>query len=230
MMPVAQDRQFDNSTFALKRALRRKVLGLMKDPPVILETHGGAGALWLACYQHVPAGVVFEKDPGKADILAAQRPTWAVYEGDCIPALTGGAGAHLMVNLLDVDPYGSPWGAIDAFLSSDRPRAEILHIVVNDGARHKIRLGGAWAINDLTEAVYHFGNAIWEDYLEVCQWFMKQKAGKAGYSLAHFGGYHCGAGQQMTHYRAVLKKALIAEGAPAPVPGPGDIDRPAGLS
>lgn len=229
-MPVAKDKQFDNSTFALKRALRREVLREIKAPPVILETHGGRGALWLACYQHITQGVVFEKDPGKADVLAMQRPTWAVYEGDCIAALAGGAGAHLTVNLLDVDPYGSAWGAIDAFMSSERPRAETLYIVVNDGARHKIRLGGAWAIHDLAEAVTKFGNDIWDNYLEVCEWYMSQKAGKAGYGVAHFGGYHCGTGQQMTHYRATLIRESIVPAASELGPAVHDKDRPAGLS
>ena len=136
--------QKDNSTFHQKALLRQMALARLEAEPVVMETHGGEGKLFDACYRGVTRGVVFEKDADKASILGRQRPTWAVYEGDCVASIQGGAGAHLEVNLLDVDPYGDPWPVIDAFFESERPRAERLMVVVNDGLLHSIKKGVAW--------------------------------------------------------------------------------------
>ncbi len=198
----------DNSTFNQKAALRRAVLRDLVDDPVIMETHGGAGALYRACYSHVIRGVVFEKDPAKCDLLARQRPTWAVYEGAVEPALSIGAGAHLMVNVLDLDPYGEPWPTLKAFMESERPRAPRLALVVNDGMRQKIRMGGAWSTGSLAPAVAQFGNNLNPVYLDVCRWMVGEYTKAAGYTLHRFHGYYAGKGGQMTHYAAVLEREL----------------------
>src|SRR5690349_14586889 len=108
----------DNSTFKKKRALRLKALELLAElgipQPAVMETHGGAGTLWNACYSTLPRGVVMEKDASKAARLGKQRATWAVYECDCVEALAAGVGAHLSIDLLDCDPYGECWNALDA--------------------------------------------------------------------------------------------------------------------
>lgn len=200
--------QKDNSTFNQKAALRRAVLRDLDAEPVIMETHGGAGALYRACYSHVVQGVVFEKDPEKCDLLARQRPTWAVYEGAVEPALGIGAGAHLMVNVLDLDPYGEAWPTLKAFMESDRPRAPRLALVVNDGMRQKIRMGGAWSTSSLRPAVARFGNNLNGIYLDVCRWMVAEYAKAAGYSLHRFQGYYTGKGGQMTHYAAILEREL----------------------
>lgn len=175
--------------------------------PVVMETHGGAGVLYRACYSHVSCGVVFEKNADKADILARQRPTWAVYEADCEKSLSAGVGAHLEINVLDIDPYGEPWPTIEAFFTSERPRANRLWIVVNDGLRHKIRLTGGWSVDSMRAAVARFGNNIDRIYLDVCTWLLAEHAKAAGYALRRFQGYYCGAGDQMTHYAALLEQA-----------------------
>jgi len=180
------------------------MLRQMTKPPVILETHGGLGRLWAACYAGVGAGVVFEKDEGKAAYLARQRPTWAVYEADCIGALVGGAGAHLEVNVLDLDPWGEPWPAIQAFFASDRPRAARLWVVVNDGLRENIRAGQAWRVESLKGMVQKYGNDLFARYLDVCRELLTEKAAQAGYSLDRFAGYHCGHTEVTTHYLALL--------------------------
>ena len=193
----------DNSTFPFKRALRTKALAWI-DSPVVMETHGGYGKLFDACYAHVERGIVFEKDERKADFLAEQRPTWAVYQADCVNALSEGAGAHLLVNVLDLDPYGEPWPVLDAWFASDRPRAAHLLVVVNDGLRQKIRLGGAWSVHSLADAVRQFGNNLHGVYLEVARYLMESKAAQAGYTLDRFVGYYCGFQDQMTHYAGLL--------------------------
>lgn len=184
--------------------LRRTALAQLSGTPVIVETHGGVGDVWSAVYRDVAEGVVFEKDPFKVVKLASQRPSWAVYEADCVSALTGGAGGHLCANLLDVDPYGSAWPTIQAFFRSERPRADKVAVVVNDGLRMKIRGGGAWDTKILEPMVQRHGNDLWSRYLEVCEELMSETAEAAGYTVSFFDGYYCGIEKKMTHYLSVL--------------------------
>ena len=178
----------------------------MVDKPVVMETHGGAGRLFARCYSHLPAGVVFEKDPAKAELLGRQRPTWAVYEADCERALREGVGSHLEVNFCDLDPYGEPWPILDAFFDSDRPRAKRLVLVVNDGLRQKLKMNGGWSVNSLHAVVDRLGNSkLYERYLEICRDLVSEKAARAGYALKKWTGFHCGFAGQMTHYCAVLE-------------------------
>ena len=195
----------DNSTLKEKVALRQALMRRVKEP-VIMETHGGLGRLWKACYRSVKEGIVFEKHPVRAGWLALQRPTWAVYEADCVRALINGVGAHLVVNLLDVDPWGDPWPAIDAFFNSERPRADTLWVVVNDGLRQLMRRGGAWRARTLQPMVARYGNALHGKYLQVCREMMEEKAGAGGYGLVSWAGYYCGHAKQMTHYLAELRR------------------------
>ena len=201
-------RKKDNSTFPYKVALRTQALARLAacgiDAPVVMETHGGTGALFAACYPHLERGVVFEKDARKSARLGKQRPTWAVYEGDCVAALKAGVGGHLAVDLLDVDPYGEPWPVLDAFFTSPRPFAPVLAIAVNDGLRQSLGLGRAWDVGSLTCMVEKYGNDLHPVYLEICAELMTSKAASAGYRVEHFAGYYCGANSAITHYLALL--------------------------
>ena len=189
--------------------LRVSMLSRLEVSPVICETHGGEGLLYQSCYPGVVQGVVFEKDMGRAECLARQRPTWAVYAHDCVDGLEQGAGAHLEVNVLDVDPFGDPWPAIGAFFASDRPRASVLWVAVNDGLRNSGgSVGGrsGWKHKTLADMAVRFGNdSLYENYLEICQLLMTEKAAQADYVLDRFGGYYCGAAKRMTHYLARLE-------------------------
>lgn len=195
----------DNSTLLQKVTLRLAMLKRV-DEPVIMETHGGYGRIWESVYSSYPDGVVFDKNPMAAAHLARQRPTWAVYEADCVGAIAQGAGAHLPVNVLDVDPYGDPWPTITAFFDSDRPRVDKLFVVVNDGLRHKVRMGSSWSVGSLASAVERYGNDLHDIYIDVCREMMKEKAVKANYTLTAWAGYYCGHAQQMTHYLAILDR------------------------
>lgn len=196
----------DNSTFAQKAALRRAVLREVVDP-VILETHGGAGALYRACYSHIRRGLVFERDEEKANLLAGQRPTWSVYRADVVSALADGAGAHLAINLLDCDPYGEPWPILRAFFGSDRPFAPRLWLVVNDGLRIRLRYGMAWRTESLRAVVAQLGTDLYPIYLDVCQLLVGEIAKAAGYTLRRFRGYYAGHNDGLTHYAALLERA-----------------------
>lgn len=194
----------DNSTSSSKIKFRRLALELQPSP-VVLETHGGYGRMYSACYGQISQGVVFESDDRKAGALAQQRPTWAVYQADSEMALRSGAGAHLPVNLVDIDPYGDPWPFIDAFLESKRPKVDTLCIVVNDGLRQTIQMGGAWHVGTLKAIVLEWGNALYDRYLEVCRELMKQKAAANGYHLQRFWGRYVN--PRMTHYLALLARS-----------------------
>jgi len=199
--------QKDNSTFLEKAKLRSAALRELTEPPVIMETHGGFGALYLRCYREVHTGVVFETENAKADYLARQRPTWAVYQADAEIAIASGAGAHLEANFVDLDPYGSCWPAVHAFFKSIRPRAQRLVMVANDGLRQKIRLGGAWDVACLRGAVERYGNAaIHDKYLEICQELLAEFSAPVGYQIVKWTAYHTGSGGQMSHWAAVLER------------------------
>lgn len=198
--------QKDNSTFEQKSALRIKALREIANP-VVMETHAGYGKLFARCYAHLKDGVCFEKKAEKAEALAKQRPTWAVYEADCVAAIRAGVGSHLEVNFLDLDPYGEPWPVLDAFLESERPKPERLVIVVNDGLRQKLKLQGAWKVHSMQAIVARRGNGdIYSQYLDVCRELMQEKAAKAGYRLRRWTAYYAGHNENMTHYAAVLER------------------------
>lgn len=203
-------RQLDNGTYPQKVALRQHALERLAEAgietPIILETHGGSGQLFKACYPHLHVGVVFEKDAQKAARLARQRPTWAVYECDCLTALAGGVGAHLAIDLLDVDPYGSPFEVLEAFFTSTRPFAPLMAVAVNDGLRQKVTMGGAWTVHALREAVERHGNDLHPIYLEVCGEILTEIVSHAGYRVEHFSGYYAGRGGAITHYLALLRR------------------------
>jgi hypothetical protein len=156
-------------------------------------------------YSEIPQGIVFEEKPAKAERLAIQRPTWAVYEADCVRSLRAGIGAHLNINYIDLDPYGEPWACLEAIFASERPWPTRLGIVVNDGLRMKCKLTGGWDCESLRPAVRQFGNAaMYPEYLMVARWNLERIAASRGYQLTDWAGYYCGHSNCMTHYAAVL--------------------------
>lgn len=199
--------QKENSTLGRKVALRISLLKRLPASPVILETHGGKGRVFERTYPHVKQGIVFELDQSKTELLARQRPTWAVYQGKSEASLEVGIGAHLLVNFLDVDPFGECWPTLDAFFNSERPRADVLAVAVNDGLRQKLRLQAGWHVRSMRQAIEKWGNAgIFERYLQVCEWKLQQIAARQQYALTHWTGYYCGDQGDMTHFGAILER------------------------
>jgi len=206
--------------------LRLKALTELGAPAIVMETHGGYGHIWQRCYREIPRGAVLEIRAEDAEALARQRPTWAVYQADCVNALAGGVGAHFKINFLDCDPWGEPWPVITAFFSSKRPFPKRLALVVNDGLRRKLKLGGAWTVGSLSDVVRRFGNGrIYRDYLAVCRILVAEKAALAGYRIIRWAGYYCGERQQMTHYAAILERESGARRVHKPQEGGGQVGR-----
>lgn len=208
---MAKAKPKDNSSFAQKKALRKRALAdlaaLGVTQPVVLESHGGAGKLWAACYEHLPVGVVMEKSPDKAARLGLQRPHWRVYETECVAALEAGIAADLPIDLLDLDPYGGALETLSAFMLSRRVFAPTLAIVVNDGLRQALSIGKAWTIHALAPFVEKYGNdAIYESYGEVCREYLEREAAAAGYTVNRFTYYYCGKNSYLCHWYALLSR------------------------
>ena len=175
----------------------------------ILETHGGKGKIFLNCYSAFRQGAVFEKDEAKSDVLADQRPGWAVYQNDCVPAIAAGVGFQFAPNFFDLDPYGECWPVMDAVFAgmATRPKPARVAFVVNDGLRQKLAMKAGWSVGSLAATVKKFGNdCMYEKYLEICKDMVKEKAGQAGYRLSRWVGYYCGHAGQMTHFAAILDR------------------------
>ena len=203
--------KFDNANFKQKVDLRTRMLMMMKDP-IVMETNGGAGAIFTHCYRNIAHGAVFETAEDKSGLLAMQRPSWSVYECDAVKALSLGVGSHLEVNFLDVDPYGECWPFLDSYFSSPRTFVTRLAIAVNCGLRQKLRLAGGWHVKSLQDIVERRGNqALYKNYLDICKELLQKHAWKQGYRLKSWTGYYTGNpgaanADNMTHFGAIFEK------------------------
>jgi len=112
-----------------------------------------------------------------------------------------------VVNFLDLDPYGEPWPVREAFFLSQRTFPKRLVMVVNDGLRRKLHMGGGRNVASLEALVRRWGNArLYKNYLQICREPVQEKAAVSGYGLKRWAGYYCSGGH-MTHYAAVLERA-----------------------
>lgn len=203
-MPTSN--QKDNSTFNQKLALRRAVLHDAPEAPTILETHGGLGRIYDRAWFKAGTGVVIERDERKAEALARQRPTWRVYQANSLPALRAGLASDMVFDIVDLDPYGSSLDYLDVLALGGRHWPDRWQLVVNDGLRQFIMLGGAWRYEQLAEIVAKRGNNLFPVYLDVVRELVAGMAARLGFRLAGWHGYYAGAGGQMTHYRAILER------------------------
>lgn len=196
----------DNGSFLDKIRLRNKALSWVDGNPEILETHGGSGRIYAALYSEFDNGIVFEKDEKKASFLATQRPTWAVYNCDCVKSLEAGASKNNIFNFIDFDPYGEPWPVISAFMDNHVQFADDLVISVTDGLRQKLQLGGAWQVKSIEKIVKKYGNDLYDKYLSLCREILSEKVAVAGYTISHFEGKYVGHNNGMTIYAAKLSR------------------------
>ena len=196
----------DNKTLLEKTHLRKEMLAKLQTEPCVLETHGGTGELFLRCYADVREGAVFETDPVKAVTLLKQRPSWSVYESDCIWSLSNGVASHLAVNFVDFDPYGAAWEVIQVFFESERPRTDQLIIVVHDGVRGTLKRYGGARIKFFSRVVDQIGETeLYQNYLSVCEQLLFEIVQSAGYEVAGFGGFYSKQDKDQTHFFAELK-------------------------
>jgi len=176
-----------------------------------METHGGVGVLFNRCYRGFEHGVVFEKDRDKVRRLASQRPTWSVYETDCVIGISNGIGEHLAVNYFDLDPWGSPWDTIAAIFDRWKYFPSKFAMAITDGQRRIAKINSAWHVEQLRPFVACYGNEqIYENYVEICAEHLTSRAASRGYAITKWTGYYCGYAKQMTHFGAVLERELVS--------------------
>lgn len=198
----------DNST--IKRKVRLRVnaleeLGLCR--PIILEPFGGMGEIFKRCYSDVQTGLVVEKDQDKADVLARQRPSWIVLEGDAVKILSSIVANNMPFNFIDIDPYGQPWPVVDAIFGKGRAFSDRLVVVVQDGLRLKLKTGGAWAVKSMSNVVAKRGNDfILKNYLDIAKDLLCEKMDQDGFIIKKWAGYYTGSSNSMTHYAAVFER------------------------
>lgn len=122
----------DNGSYIRKQQLRRRLREKLGDDACVLEGFTGEGRLYRGCWAGL-RGATIDLDGDKVAAAAAERPTWAVYCGDTEQALLAGWMAHVPWDVLDLDPYGSPWHFLQAWFVSSRVRASTTHVMVTDG-------------------------------------------------------------------------------------------------
>jgi hypothetical protein len=199
----------DNSGIKDKIALRKRAIEQIKKHTgdlVVLDAYAGSGKLYERFYRGM-LGVAMDSSEEKCAYLANQRPTWPVYECDAPAAIAAGIASNIPFSIVDIDPYGDPWPCISAFLDSDRQRSETFVLAVNDGLRQSIKMGIAWRVRSMHDAVMEFGTDLNDRYLEICRWMIEKKSHATGYSLVGFEGFYGGHAKQMSHYYALIKQA-----------------------
>ena len=194
----------DNTTLSQKVRLRKCAMAEIQDP-VVLETHGGKGEVWKYCYSRLPRGHSIDTDGDKVDARARSAPHWCVYQGHSLHLLRNGIVAAVGANFIDIDPYGDPWEFIGALFEAELPK--VVAVVVNDGLRTKLKIGGGWDVESMQEEVLKYGNqAILGSYLEICHEKMGKTAAQRGYTLRRWEGWYCGHAKMMTHYSAIVSR------------------------
>ena len=196
----------DNSTLRSKISLRIMLLEEIESP-IIMETHGGTGALFNSCYRGVEHGIVFEKDSKKVIDLAKQRPTWPVYEADCVVGISNGIGDHLAINFFDIDPHGSPWDAVVAIFDHWKYLPSKFAMAITDGQRQKSKLKDSWRSKQLQPSVALYGNdQIYYNYKEVCAKYFSETVATRGFTITKWTSYYCGHTKDITHFGAILER------------------------
>lgn len=198
--------QLDNSTIVQKVRLRRRILSLYPAPPTVLETHGGYGRIFERTWYRARGGVVIEKDERKAEHLSQQRPTWAVYQGDCEAALAAGLAKETAFDIIDLDPYGQPFNVLAALAIPGRVFPDRWSLVVNDGLRQKVALNGGWDVRSLQTAIGRHGSNLYPIYLQVARECVAEFADKIGFDLVGWTGYYTGKGNMMSHYWGIMQR------------------------
>jgi hypothetical protein len=197
----------DNSTLQDKVALRRLVRSWFNHRPlVVLETNGGKGVVYRKVYTDC-TGVVFESSARKAELLAIQRPNWAVYEGDAVQCMLAGAPVHIQPDLVDIDPYGSALEYIRAFFTSPRSFPAQLALAVNDGAPYALQAFGPGNLRLVQPYAARYGwtNLFWH-YESIIRDWLPREAARAGYQVVELVYRAVGSNNRMAHYAALLKR------------------------
>lgn len=206
--------KLDNANLGHKVALRRRALRRLMElgiEPFVLEAYAGLGRLWSACYRDFD-GVAIEKLEEKCYGIAAMRPRWAVYQADTPPAIEQGILGNFPINFVDIDCYGSPWPAYEAFFrwlgkTESGPGAPPrLDLVCTDGGGLYTRFTGVWQLERFQPYVQKYGAArMFEMYPEVCREMVEATAAPLGYELKDWVAFRVGRDKSMMIFWAGLE-------------------------
>jgi len=197
--------QKDNSGIEEKIAVRREGISWLQRTPKVLELFAGRGKIYRVVYKHFNGGVAFEKDQDKAASIARQRPTWRIYEADCVAGIRHGLTFGDKFSFIDLDPYGNPWESLNAVFEEGLFRDSCV-VAVNDGMRIKLRVNGGRDVKSVRPMWKKFGG-LHDCYLQACRWQINKKAANAGFDVDRFTGIYGGHNDQMTHYLFKLNRS-----------------------
>lgn len=181
--------------------------------PYIIELYGGKGLMYTHCWNDTQ-GVVFEKDPKLIDTLATVRPSWRVYQGDTVKALQAGVCSSVIPQhvILDCDPFGSPWPAIEAYIRALIVPPIVLGLAVTDGAIQKVQLTGGWDVDGWSPHVLKYGNDIYDRYLFFSKMRLEALLKPQGYTLISWHGVY-GDRKHVAYYAAIFSQVNLCGSA-----------------
>lgn len=201
-----------NSSLPEKVRLRSAALAALPDPPIILETHAGEGAIFLQCYSHIRRGWAFEKEGDLVEHATRQREGWFCYKGEAEKILAE-ADDYFNANFIDIDPYGSPWPTFEALFLPGRLNHPTIMLCVHDGSRRFLSLGGSgandqrWRKGILADLAKEFGDSAWRRYGDLAMVGLSRLIKPCGYTIDQWAYSNTGHDNHSTHYWATLKRS-----------------------
>lgn len=149
----------------------------------MLETHGGTGRLYEACYHEIDRGIVCEINEKRAYVLARQRPAWLVCCNDARDICATGMLGKMQVDLVDIDPYGDPWPYTMAAMAALNGMS--YWVVVQDGLPAKLKVS-VRDVKSVRPALGKFGSDIHSQYDQVARFLVEREAERLGCSLGQW--------------------------------------------
>ena len=136
---MPRKRQKDNQSFYSKLLVRQRIRAGLTDDARVLEGFVGDGRLGRSAWAGL-TGVCIDTDRHRVTEVAKTRPAWACYEVDTELALLYGLVPQPF-DVVDLDPDGSPWKYVKAWMVSDRVYASTTEVVLTDGYIGQMSLG-----------------------------------------------------------------------------------------
>lgn len=187
-----------------REAIKRWMGSSGGEQPVVCECHAGSDDFGVSLYREFD-GVAFDRDWRKTGMLVKRSPSWAVYEGKSDVLARIGAGRHLRITLLDINPYGAPWSLLRAWFDSPREHPNQMILVAYDGLR-AMKMGKAWDNDELQDAVMRFGaDQLQENYGIISEALVEEITGQVGYELAWW-RYSDGGRNRAAHWIAHITR------------------------
>lgn len=173
--------QKDNTETHHKLAVRRRAAETLGEGDFILEAFAGSGEMYSALW-HRWAGFTMDKDLAKVTRAAKQRKRWGCYQGDTLRALEAGWLENIEFKLVDFDPYGEPWPALQAYFAGHLAFHSPWVAVCTDGYWSQRNLASK------SRCLFGYGGGRFSGmsdraYIEICHDFVRSLASRYGQEL-----------------------------------------------